>query len=341
MPLSKKAVIDSPAHPGEIIRREYLGRAGLTVREVADHLDITRKALYDVLNGDTAVSPEMAIRLERAGWGSAEHWLQIQMQHDLWGARQSDGIKGVTPFPTLATQKPTAPEIAASNHCVDTSVFKKLLRLVDRKISDRSGSVFYSGRTAFAKSSDIYLLGLNPGGDPNDADTITLDIAEAKGRKDSAWSAYKDQAWKQGYSEGGMPMQRRVRHLISGLGLDIQSVPASNVVFVRSKREAALKAEKNFLLDTCWPVHEAVIRDLHVRLVLCLGGTAGAWVRQKMGAHKWVGDFEEENDRRWKSWAHKNSDGLHVVTLTHPSIVDWTQPTADPTDFVRRILEGI
>ena len=58
----------NPPHPGEIIREDCLKPLGLTVTEAADGLGVTRKALSDVLNGHSAVSPEMAIRLEKAGW---------------------------------------------------------------------------------------------------------------------------------------------------------------------------------------------------------------------------------------------------------------------------------
>jgi len=138
-----------------------------------------------------------------------------------------------------------------------------------------------------------------------------------------------------------MPMQRRVCYLIKGLDLDIQSVPSSNVVFVRTKREATLKTEKAALLRSCWPVHRAVIERLHVRVILCFGGTAGGWVRQCVGAHELVDRFVERNNRRWTSWAHKNGDDQYVVTLTHPSVTDWTAAATDPTPFVRGILDRL
>jgi addiction module HigA family antidote len=54
-------------------------------------LGVTRKALSDLLNGHSGVSPEMAIRLEKVGWSTADHWLRMQLQRDLWVARQSAG----------------------------------------------------------------------------------------------------------------------------------------------------------------------------------------------------------------------------------------------------------
>lgn len=81
----------NPAHPGEAIRELCLKPLGLTVTDAAEALGVTRKALSDLLNGHSGVSPEMAIRLEKVGWSTADHWLRMQLQRDLWVARQRAG----------------------------------------------------------------------------------------------------------------------------------------------------------------------------------------------------------------------------------------------------------
>jgi len=78
----------NPVHPGEVIRQACLKALGLSVTEAAKGLGVTRKALSELLNGHSGVSPEMAIRLEKAGWSTAETWLRMQLQHDLWQAQQ-------------------------------------------------------------------------------------------------------------------------------------------------------------------------------------------------------------------------------------------------------------
>ena len=80
-----------PAHPGEIVREECLKPLGLTVTAAAEALGVTRKALSDSLNGHTGVSPEMAIRLEQVFGSTADTWLRMQMQRNLWEARQRAG----------------------------------------------------------------------------------------------------------------------------------------------------------------------------------------------------------------------------------------------------------
>ncbi len=63
---------------------------GLNITEAAKVLDVARHTLSRVLNGHAAVSPEMAIRLEKAKWGSAEHWLRLQTEYDLAQARKGE-----------------------------------------------------------------------------------------------------------------------------------------------------------------------------------------------------------------------------------------------------------
>lgn len=212
------------------------------------------------------------------------------------------------------------------------------LEQVPPEIQGRSGSVFYSGRFAFGAPAPLYLLGLNPGGNPDRqaAETVAVDIEQFRTSRD-VWSAYGDQCWE-GRTAGTHGMQPRVLLMLKQLGLDPRRVPASNVVFVRSRDEQALEAEKQALLAACWPVHAAVISSLNVRAIVCFGGTSGRWTREKLNAHEPIDQFSERNRRGWTSRAHRAPDGRMVVTLTHPSRADWTNPLANPTPFVARLL---
>ncbi len=79
----------NPAHPGEILKELVIDSLGLTITDVAEHLDISRKTLSKILNARGSVTPEMAVRLELAfGKPSADHWLRLQNAYDLWQARQ-------------------------------------------------------------------------------------------------------------------------------------------------------------------------------------------------------------------------------------------------------------
>jgi addiction module HigA family antidote len=89
----------NPPHPGDIIRDQCLKPLGLTVTAAAQGLGVTRKALSELLNGHSGVSPDMAIRLSKAFGSSAETWLKLQMQYDLWQAEQRARSIKVKPFP--------------------------------------------------------------------------------------------------------------------------------------------------------------------------------------------------------------------------------------------------
>ena len=83
----------NPPHPGETLRDDVLPALGLTVTDAAVQLGVTRAALSRVLNGKAAISPEMALRLER--WLGVEHggrasvWLSMQSACDLWSAQRT------------------------------------------------------------------------------------------------------------------------------------------------------------------------------------------------------------------------------------------------------------
>jgi hypothetical protein len=215
--------------------------------------------------------------------------------------------------------------------------FDRLAALVPPGLFPLSGAVFYSGRDAFENPSPVYLIGLNPGGDPEALAHATVEehlrrTAEGPGR----YSAYRDEVWSDQHAEGQAPYQRRVLHLCHQLGIDPADLPASNLVFARSRREATMPPDWE---DRCWPVHAAVIDQLGVRVVIALGGTAGSHARQRLRAHREVARFVEDNARRWTSYVHEAPSGIRVATLTHPSVADWINRATDPTGLVRQALE--
>src|SRR2546429_5684034 len=80
----------SPVHPGKIIRHDCLVPLGLTVTAAAKVLRVSRQALNNLLNGKAGVTPEMAIRLEKAFGGTADTWLRMQMNYDLARAMKAE-----------------------------------------------------------------------------------------------------------------------------------------------------------------------------------------------------------------------------------------------------------
>jgi len=89
----------NPAHPGELVKA-CLEDLGLSVAEAAKGLSITRQQLYNVIAGRSSVTPEMAIRFEKAFGGTADTWLRMQMNYDLAQMRKRAGritVERLTP----------------------------------------------------------------------------------------------------------------------------------------------------------------------------------------------------------------------------------------------------
>jgi antitoxin HigA-1 len=89
----------SPTHPGEIIREDCIKPLGLSVTAAARGLGVSRQSLSELLNGRMGISAEMAIRLEKAGWSTADAWLRMQANYDLSQARRRESAIHVARFP--------------------------------------------------------------------------------------------------------------------------------------------------------------------------------------------------------------------------------------------------
>ena len=77
----------NPPHLGELIR-ESMEETGWTLGETATRLCCERGTLSRVLNGKSVVSANMAMALERVGWGTADHWMRMQASYELAQARR-------------------------------------------------------------------------------------------------------------------------------------------------------------------------------------------------------------------------------------------------------------
>ena len=77
----------NPVHPGELVKA-CLEDLGLTVAEAAKGLGITRQQLHNIVAGRSNVTPEMAIRFEKAFGSTADTWLRMQMNYDLAQTRK-------------------------------------------------------------------------------------------------------------------------------------------------------------------------------------------------------------------------------------------------------------
>jgi addiction module HigA family antidote len=84
----------NPPHPGRIVRQECIEPLGLTVTDGAKALGVSRNALSELINERRGISPEMAIRLDKAFGGGAETWHRMQAAYDMAQAmKNADKIK--------------------------------------------------------------------------------------------------------------------------------------------------------------------------------------------------------------------------------------------------------
>ena len=88
----------TPAHPGEVLR-EYLPE-NLTITDASKHLGVTRVALSRILNCKAGISAEMDLLLSDALGTSAGFWSRLQVQYDIWQAKQK--YHHIARFPQVA-----------------------------------------------------------------------------------------------------------------------------------------------------------------------------------------------------------------------------------------------
>jgi antitoxin HigA-1 len=81
-----------PPHPGAYLRQDILPALDMTITDLADHLQVSRPTLSDLVNEKKSVSVEMAQRLGRAFGNGARFWLALQLQYDLWHAEHKGTV---------------------------------------------------------------------------------------------------------------------------------------------------------------------------------------------------------------------------------------------------------
>lgn len=88
----------APPHPGRLILSACLRPLGLSVEEAARVLGVSRTALAAVIEEHSPLTPELALRLEKAFGGTADSWVRLQGAHDLAKARGRMGALRVRRF---------------------------------------------------------------------------------------------------------------------------------------------------------------------------------------------------------------------------------------------------
>lgn len=87
-----------PCHPGEIVREEVLEPLGLSVTDAAKVLGVARPTLSNLLNENSSLTAEMALRIEKAFGPKMDHLMRMQLAYDLAQARKREGAINVKRF---------------------------------------------------------------------------------------------------------------------------------------------------------------------------------------------------------------------------------------------------
>lgn len=96
--------MNSPAHPGGFIRHEIIEPLGLSVTTAAQALGVTRATLSTLLNERAHLSPEMALRIEKAFGVSMDTLMRMQNSYDIAQTRKREGDIRVAPFRSILSQ---------------------------------------------------------------------------------------------------------------------------------------------------------------------------------------------------------------------------------------------
>ena len=78
----------APTHPGEILGEDFLKPMKISQSRLAEHFECKPGKINEIVNGKRGITPEMALCLSDALGTTAEFWLNLQSQYDLWHAQQ-------------------------------------------------------------------------------------------------------------------------------------------------------------------------------------------------------------------------------------------------------------
>lgn len=93
-----------PPHPGEFLREDYLPECGLSIADTARRLGVSAQTVNELVRERRSVSPDMALRLARLFGTTAQFWLNLQRNVDLWDSLElnREAIEQVEPLPAVA-----------------------------------------------------------------------------------------------------------------------------------------------------------------------------------------------------------------------------------------------
>lgn len=211
--------------------------------------------------------------------------------------------------------------------------FKKEVEdLLPECLHEKSGRILYSDAGTL-KKGNIYLLGLNPGGKPDNENSDEWIINNVC--RDVGKNAYIDEPWNR-YSKGKAPLQKRVCWLLNELDSEkgnseeesVKKVCVSNLIFKRSRKGNDIGDgdihNKYALANQCWAVHEFILNIVKPKLIIALGYSESAptcsYLLAKLDGKE--ATYEHSNHdslKLHKFWCYLNNrtDKTLVIGLPH------------------------
>ncbi len=215
-------------------------------------------------------------------------------------------------------------------------------KLHETGLANRPGKLLYSGTEAL-RPGPVYLLGYNPGGEP-DHETASI-LSHICASTSATRNEYLDAAWATrtySFPAGMAPLQRRVHYLLTALGLDVRTVCASNLIFVRSKSAQHLETPRQ-LAEQCWPVHQLLLAMVRPGSIISFGKKVWDFVSERACILTSV-EYLSSGHGNWTClFSHISIDGreMRLISLPHlsryaidhhPEVIRWarTKLSAEP-----------
>jgi hypothetical protein len=188
-------------------------------------------------------------------------------------------------------------------------------------LSDRSGSILYSGNETI-KKGDYYFLGTNPGSHKDEleeqfgsTDTVLTQLM----KENESFNEYFEGEWinkftKKPDSPGQNQHQINIKNFFQDLSLDLKLILSTNLCFVRSIMEHLYEGNLSIDSKKCWNIHEYLLSIVKPRFIICNGSKSREFIRKKMDIiHAEPPKFHGKNI---SSTFHKGSLKLQGYDLT-------------------------
>lgn len=196
----------------------------------------------------------------------------------------------------------------------------RIARGLPEEMKNKPGRILYSDKKTL-EGSDVYLIGLNPGGSTN-GKILKEEIEAIKQRTKNA---YEDEPWEwhgKDLKEGTSPPQIRVKHLVTAIGVEICKVCASNLIFTQTKAQLGLDKPEN-LAENCWSVHEAIINMAKPKVIIAIGNgqkfSAYTFLKRKLKPSMDTCQKRQVGGKRESCYWYRTDSNLMVVGVPHLS----------------------